>query len=331
MVYNSKMTSEPSLRKRKKRFERDPDHVPAMRLTPRDVAIIRHVSRHRFLNSKQIIELVGESPRIVRRLEVLFRCGYLDRPKAQLVYYAKAGSEPLVYALARKGAQVLAETGTDTTESYRWTLKNKRVGQVHVQHTLEAADILVKLATATKSTEAVRLITQDEILAEAPTATREMAQPFKLSADVDWAKRHHKLSVIPDDVFALEFGDGILESQERSNFFLELDRETMPVMRKSKSLDRHDRQTSILSKLLTYHRAWRDKLHVERLDWENFRVLTLTTSDKRIDSMMEAVKAITEGRGSSLFLFTTLDALRTADILTVKWRTGKGEWVRLMD
>lgn len=76
MVYNSKMTSEPSPRKRSKRFERDPDHAPAMRLTPRDVAIIRHVSRHRFLNSKQIIELVGDSPRIVRRLESLFRGAY---------------------------------------------------------------------------------------------------------------------------------------------------------------------------------------------------------------------------------------------------------------
>ncbi len=98
MVYNSQMTPQPSQRKRKKRFERDPDHVPSMRLTERDVAIIRHVSRHRFLNSKQIITLVGESPRIVRRLEAMFRCGYLDRPKAQLVYYGKAGSEPLVYA-----------------------------------------------------------------------------------------------------------------------------------------------------------------------------------------------------------------------------------------
>ena len=254
MVYNSKMTPEPSQRKRKKRFERSSDHVAHMRLTPRDVAIIRHVSRHRFLNSKQIIELVGESPRVVRRLELLFHCGYLDRPKAQLVYYGKAGSEPLVYALARKGAQILAETDHESTEAYRWTLKNKRVGQLHVQHTVDAADILVRLQTATRVTKAIRLVTQDQILAEAPLPTREMAHPFKLTAEVMWAKRHHTLSIIPDDVFALEFGDGILESQERSNFFLELDRETMPVMRKSKSLDRHNRQTSILSKLLTYHR-----------------------------------------------------------------------------
>jgi Replication-relaxation len=329
MVYNSQMTPQPSQRKRKKRFERDPDHVPSMRLTQRDVAIIRHVSRHRFLNSKQIITLVGESPRIVRRLEAMFRCGYLDRPKAQLVYYGKAGSEPLVYALGRKGAHVLAETKPESEEAYRWTGKNKRVGQIHVQHTIEAADILVRLGTAT--TKSVRLITEDQILADAPPATREMASPTKLTTEVEWAGRRHKLSVIPDGLFALEFGDDILAPVERANYFLELDRETMPVMRKSKSLDKHNRQTSILSKLLTYHRAWRERQHVERFGWENFRVLTVTTSDTRVASMIEAVKAVTEGRGSSLFLFATQNALTTSDILDVEWTSGKGQRMRLVD
>ncbi len=47
--------------------------------------------------------------------------------------------------------------------------------------------------------------------------------------------------------------------------------------------------------------------------------------------MMEAVKATTEGRGSALFLFTTIEALRANDIFTMKWRSGKGEWVTLAD
>ncbi len=106
MVYTMTMTH----KKRSKRFERDPEAAPPMHLTSRDVAILRHVSRHRFLNSKQIAMLVGESPRIVRRLDVMFRCGYLDRPRAQLVYYASAGSEPLVYAIGRKGAGPFKES-----------------------------------------------------------------------------------------------------------------------------------------------------------------------------------------------------------------------------
>lgn len=329
-MYNSTMSPKTRPRVRKaKRFERDADATPVMRLTPRDLDIIRHVARHRFLNSRQIMELVGKSPRVVRRLELLFRCGYLDRPRAQLVYYGKAGSEPLVYALARKGAQILAETEHDSSEAYRWTLKNKRVGQLHVQHTIEAADILVKLATATKATNHIRLVTQDELLAEAPQSTKELAQPFKISADVEWGKRHHHLSVIPDEVFALEFNDG--DTIERSYFFLELDRETMPVMRKAKSLDKHDRQTSILSKLLTYHRAWRAKVHTDRFGWENFRVLTVTTSEKRIESMIEAVDAITDGRGSGLFLFATQKKVATSNLFEIGWSTGNRKTAYLSD
>jgi hypothetical protein len=326
MVYTGDM---PKKKPHAKRFERDPDHRPYMKLTPRDLAILGHVARHRFLNSRQIMELVGKSPRVVRRLELLFRCGYLDRPRAQLVYYAKAGSEPLVYALGRLGAKALAGSPKETHEAHRWTHKNKRVGQVHVQHTIEAADILVRLETETRSRNGVRLVSRTELLDEAPPATRDMTEPLKLSADVSWANRNHRLAVIPDDAFALEFTDG--GAVERANFFLELDRETMPVMRRSKSLDRQNRQTSMLSKFLTYHRVWRDKLHTTRFGWENFRVLTVTTSDKRVDSMIEAVKAVTDGRGSSLFLFATASVLKSGDVLSLAWQSGKGELVRLTE
>lgn len=317
--------------KRTKRFERDPDYVPHMRLTARDVAILRHVSRHRFLNSQQIAKLVGESPRIVRRLQSLFAEGYLDRPRAQLVYYGKSGSEPLVYGIGRLGAKVLADQHEDTHDAFRWTLKNKRAGQIFVQHTIEAADILVRLATATRTTAHIKLITEDQILTEVPAATREMAKPHRLSADVEHNGKRFRLSVIPDGVFALEFGDGVLEPIERSNFLLELDRETMPVMRKAKSLGKEGRQTSMLSKFLTYHRAWRDGLHRDRYGWENFRVLTVTTSAKRIATMIDAVKEITNGRGSSLFLFAEQSQLDGHDIFDIDWQSGKGEPVRLAD
>lgn len=316
--------------KRAKRFERQPDTLPEPRLTSRDVAILRHVSRHRFLNSQQIMQLVGESPRIVRRLQSLFHAGYLDRPRAQLTYYASSGSSPLVYALGRKGAQVIADTEHDHDEAYRWTLKNKRAGQVFVQHTIEAADILVRLQKATAKSSQVKLVTAEEIIAESPTATLEMRTPTKLTVDVAYKEKRYRLSVIPDGMLALEFRDDI-EAPERSNFFLELDRETMPVMRKSKSLGKEGRQTSLLSKFLTYYAVWRQGLHKERFGWENFRVLTVTTSKKRVDTMIAAVKEITDGRGSSLFLFTDQEALGDKNILDIAWRSGKGELIQLED
>lgn len=43
-------------------FDRAPNSIWAMRVTSRDVKIIRLVSHHRFLRSNQIISLYGGSP-----------------------------------------------------------------------------------------------------------------------------------------------------------------------------------------------------------------------------------------------------------------------------
>ena len=46
--------------------------------------------------------------------------------------------------------------------------------------------------------------------------------------------------------------------------------------------------------------------------------------------MIAAVKDMTDGRGSGIFLFTDAEALSGANILTCAWRNGRGEEVRLV-
>ena len=193
-----------------------------------------------------------------------------------------------------------------------------------VTHSVQFLDVK---GEATRERQSLTIILEKDAV---PTATLEMRAPTKLTVDVAYKEKRYRLSVIPDGMLALEFRDNT-EAPERSNFFLELDRETMPVMRKSKSLGKEGRQTSLLSKFLTYHAVWRQGLHKERFGWENFRVLTVTTSKKRVDTMIAAVKEITDGRGSSLFLFTDQETLGDKSILDIAWRTGKGERVRLDD
>ena len=43
------------------------------------------------------------------RLLRLFHAGYVDRPRAQLDYYPTAGSSPIAYALADRGARLLIQ------------------------------------------------------------------------------------------------------------------------------------------------------------------------------------------------------------------------------
>src|SRR5437868_978000 len=94
--------------KRRPRFQRA--EAPAFRLTDDDVVIIRQIARHRFVKSTHIASLVGRSlDRTNDRLSRLFHAGYIDRPRAQAEYHPTSGSAPMVYAIADRGARLLAE------------------------------------------------------------------------------------------------------------------------------------------------------------------------------------------------------------------------------
>jgi hypothetical protein len=90
---------------RRPRFRRASE-PPAFRLTNDDIEIVRLLARHR-LRSTHIAALVGRSLDAVNgRLNGLFHHGYIDRPRAQLDYYPTAGSAPIAYALADRGARL---------------------------------------------------------------------------------------------------------------------------------------------------------------------------------------------------------------------------------
>src|SRR4051812_9471673 len=102
---------------RAKRFHRR-DAPANFQLTERDLTLLRHVARHRFLSSKQLAALDGGSEQnVLRCLRVLFDHGYLDRPYAQLAHVPVTGPRPMVYALARRGALAVREQRSDGNRS----------------------------------------------------------------------------------------------------------------------------------------------------------------------------------------------------------------------
>src|SRR4051812_30413999 len=112
------------------RFKRIPS-VASLKLTERDQEIIKLVHQHRFLRSSNIIALIGgSSQQILRRLQLLFHYGFLERPRAQLDYYHQGGSRPIVYGLGNKGGSYLTqELGLALRPwSSRWGEKNRSVG-----------------------------------------------------------------------------------------------------------------------------------------------------------------------------------------------------------
>ena len=294
---------------------------PPLRLTDDDIAVLQHVAKHRFLRSTHLVQLLDRSPKkLVERLGLLYHAGYLDRPRAQLDYYATAGSAPMVYALGNKGAAVLAEIHGGTAPKVDWTDKNRTARRPFIEHTLLIADVMVAVEIAVRARPDVRLMEPAEILARAPEPTRRSKSPWRLTARLSVAGIPREIGIIPDKAFGLDF----TAERKRSYFFLEADRATMPVHRAS--LD----QTSFVRKLLTYWQAYRAAEHTRQLGIGNFRVLTVTSSRERVASMVAALREVSGGMASYMFLFAAhADLTATSDILDMEWVTGKGDHLRI--
>jgi DNA-binding Lrp family transcriptional regulator len=307
--------------KRRPRFRRASE-PPAFALTDDDVQIIRHLARHRFLRSTHIAILVGRSPdRTNDRLLRLFHAGYIDRPRAQLDYYWKSGSAPLIYALADRGARLLVELDGASFVNLEWSRKNREAGRPFIEHQIEIADFQVALHRAVRQRGDIQLLYPEDILAAAPAATRESRNPFLLRAKLSHQGWTREIGVVPDFVFGLKFADG-----SRRCFMVEIDRGTMPVTRSDIN------QTSFERKMRVYLTAHTARQHQRQFGWKTFRVLTATTDQNRVSSMIETSRRIRNSHGASppLFLFCTQDELRKGDPLSCLWSTGNGTEARLV-
>ncbi|MGO9135503.1 MAG: replication-relaxation family protein [Methylovirgula sp.] len=306
---------------RRPRFRRASE-PPAFRLTDDDVDIVRHLARHRFLRSTHIAALVGRSlDRTNDRLSRLFHAGYIDRPRAQLDYYPNAGSAPMVYALADRGARVLIERDGVDFANVEWSRKNREAGRPFIEHQLEIMDFYVALECATRARADLQLIRPAELVAAFPDQTFSASNPFALRATFSHRGVVHHVSVAPDLAFGLRFADG-----SRRCFMVEIDRGTMPVARSD------IRQTSFERKMRAYLTAHAARQHEKQFGWKNFRVLTVTTDAHRTRSMIETLRQlrIAHGAGPALFLFAMRGELLVTNPLAHVWQDGQGRAARLV-
>lgn len=291
------------------RFKRV-SNIPPIRLTDRDRAIIRLIHRHRFLHSSHIVALVGGSRQsLLRRLQLLFHHGFLERPRCQIDYYRKGGSREIVYGLGNKAKSILNQESGSTLK-VSWGEKNRAVGRIFFEHALLVSDVMVGIELASRQTPGVRYIATEnfQILGNGKKPQ------FRWRIQVNG---HLKLGIIPDRVFALD------QNGNRAFFFLEVDRGTMPVVRKNHV------QSSMFRKLLAYEATWSRGMHQSLFGFHRFRVLTVTTSAARLKSFVESCARLKSGHG--LFLFCDQASLKVhGDIFKVPWINGRGEVERLL-
>jgi hypothetical protein len=278
------------------RFKRVATVAP-IQLTARDHDILRLVHRHRFLRSHQIIALIGGSAQqLSRRLQWLFHHSYLERPRAQLQYYERSGSQTIAYGLGNKSGSLLQ------LNPATWGEKKRAIGRMYLAHALLVSDVMVTIELACRQ-HGIRLLHEDEL-------------KLPVEAPLHWwvkIRDGTKLGVIPDRVFALEYADQNGQMQ-RVYYFLEADRGTMPVVREKLA------QSSFYRKLLAYEATWTNKVHQRQLGIPRFRVLTVTNSAARVKSLLDACSRLQRGHG--LFLFADESVLQK-DLLSTVWQCGK--------
>lgn len=281
--------------------------VAPIQLTERDIEIIRHVHRHRFLRSSQIAALVGGSrQQVLRRLQLLYHHGYLERPRMQIEFFLTGGSHHMVYGLGDEAAAILEGLGIGPN-GVRYNEKNHAVGRFYLHHTLFVSEIMVAIELACRESGQARLLYGEDV----PFPNGQLPR-WKVTVD------GIRLNSIPDRIFALEPADG----GNRTYFFLEADRGTMPVIRNGLA------QSSFYRKLIAYEATWSQGLHRSLLGIDRFRVVTVTTSGERVRSLVEACSQLKRGRG--LFLFADPSIL-SEGILTAAWQTGRqGETAQLV-
>jgi hypothetical protein len=308
--------------KRTKRFERSSSPT-VFQLTTRDLTLLVHVARHRFVTSSNLVALDGGSAQnVLRCLRVLFDHGYLDRIRLE-----RRGDtpRPFVYALGQKGARALRDYGHHVDASVDWTEKNKRAGGVFIEHTLELADFMIRLELGCRERGDVRLISGRDIINTAPDETRTSREPLRWTIEKTLMGKRETFSVVPDGLFGLEFGDGTA-----AYFLLEIDRGTIPLRRTDVRGSTAWRK-NIAYKLATYYEGWKAKQHERQFGLKQMRVAIVTTSPERLRNMLSIVDGVTEGKGTNFFLFVDQETLNNGHALAARWVTGKGGNLSLLE
>src|SRR5580704_18971282 len=204
-------------RERGRLFKRPQEPRP-FRITPRDLSLLGNLARLRLASGEQLAALDGGSGQNVSRsLLALWENGYVERLLGQAekrILYA--GSFPLIYGLTRPGAWLLRKHGFEVRRRLLYeTDKQRAAGWRFIEHRVDVSEFMVQLELACRQCESASLIERREIVDSADKTRRD--HRIRLNAKVEIDGEHKCLSVDPDEIFGLRWGN----ADKEAFFFLE--------------------------------------------------------------------------------------------------------------
>jgi len=269
--------------------------APRMILQNRDEEIILSVYENRFLRRDQIERLFfGNTASCNQRLMKLYQNKYLDR----LFQPVSFGSTQAVYGLDKRGADIVAlELGVDRSEIH-WKRRDNRVEFLFLEHTLDIAEFRLSLEQAIQKDRTANILFWQR-------EGKELQDRVK-----DPKGNSNYLPINPDAFF------GIRSQEGKSFYFVEIDMGTESNQR-------------FRSKITAYKQYWKTKKYQEKYNFNSFRVLTVTTTEKRLNNLLTKTG---EAGGKNMFLFTTKASINRDMILGDIWeRTTSDQKISLFD
>jgi hypothetical protein len=265
-------------KKRRSRFKRDTVNPPRMKITERDIQIVRSVSSLRFATAKQVALMIGSNLQTARiRLYLLWQNRLLDR--VDLPLFVGEGSPPSIYVVGSHGRRLIAEqlgiepgriSRVDTSRNYYFLL----------HHTLRRNDFRAAILAACRERNDLDFMfwKQDRDVGDTI---------FVRNGRCDQVR----VPLVPDGLMCIQTPKG------RMCAYVEIDRGTIG-------------HRKFFRKQRGYYEWWKQKVFIERYGVRNFRVLTVTTNDRRMGNLIRTtIKASDSGKGSGFFWFTTFDRI----------------------
>jgi hypothetical protein len=256
---------------------------PPMRLTPRDVEIIKAVYDFRALRGDQIQTLFfGSQSTASYRLSRLYQHCFLERHFLPMV--GGPASSPTIYTLDKQGARVLREICGYGPEILGKQLVIKEFSQLFIEHLLQINEFRISVV---KSAGLNGYILENWL-------TDAYLRSDYDRVMIKTVRGHRRqISLIPDSYFVL------LVPQGRACFFLELDRGTMTLGRFSE-------------KILAYQSYIESGQYHRRYNTHSLRVLIVTLGEKRLLNLKRKTEAV---GGEKIFWFTTLSEVSADSVL----------------
>lgn len=297
--------------------------LPTLRrfeMQERDFDILEFFARVRYATADQAIRFAGGSEKnLGNRIRLMHAYDFIgrvnDREALVKLFHLIGNSSP-VYGLAPAGRQLLmARRGVQPAKI--------RAKAPLIPHTVAATEFVLQTALAARTPNAPRLIHQSDLVL--PEKTRALERPFRFRVPFQEDFQTLSLNVDPDILFSVLYPDNY-----QHNFCVEIDlkSETIAKRRNGKIVFA---KSTFARKQKGFFLGRKEGRHREQWGWQGFRVLTLTTSEARIRSMLQSQEEVTNHSARDFFLYSTFDRVKRHSPFAPIWISAERDDVSIIE